>query len=121
MNNLYPSASPHRQAYDFSSRDIFGFLLYAFPGVIHMMTIGGKIGVILTNNGWRQKDLAEVIYVSPSTVCSVKKYVENLRAQAGPIDVWNEQAWCLLVTQVTVHSDGSAEFLFRGENRITVK
>ena len=53
-------------------------------------------------------------------VCSVKKYVENLRGQAGPIDVWNEQAWCLLVTQVTVHVDGSAEFLFRGENRITV-
>ena len=54
-------------------------------------------------------------------VCSVKNYVENLRGQAGPIDVWNEQAWCLLVTQVTVHADGSAEFLFRGENRITVK
>ena len=53
-------------------------------------------------------------------VCGVKKYVENLRGQAGPIEVWNEQAWCLLVTQVTVHSDGSAEFLFRGENRITV-
>ena len=42
-------------------------------------------------------------------VCSVKKYVENLRSQAGPIEVWNEQAWCLLVTQVTVHADGSAE------------
>ncbi|MBQ1363613.1 MAG: hypothetical protein IIY43_11285 [Oscillospiraceae bacterium] len=54
-------------------------------------------------------------------VCSVKKYVENLRSQAGSIDVWNEQAWCLLVTQVTVHVDGSAEFIFRGENRITVK
>ena len=54
-------------------------------------------------------------------VCSVKKYVENLRGQAGPIEVWNEQAWCLLVTQVTVHADGSAEFLFRGENHITVK
>ena len=53
--------------------------------------------------------------------CSVKKYVENLRSQAGFIDVWNEQAWCLLVTQVTIHADGSAEFLFRGENRITVK
>ena len=68
--------------------------------------------------------------------CSVKKYVENLRGQAehgeaeqgetelseaGPIDVWNEQAWCLLVTQVTVHADGSAEFLFRGENRMTVR
>ena len=54
-------------------------------------------------------------------VCGEKKYVENLRGQAGPIDVWNEQAWCLLVTQVTVHADGSAEFLFRGENRITIE
>ena len=54
-------------------------------------------------------------------VCSVKKYVESLRGQAGLIEVWNEQAWCLLVTQVTVHADGSAEFLFRGENHITVK
>ena len=53
--------------------------------------------------------------------CSVKKYVENLRGQAGPIDVWNEQAWCLLVTQVTIHADDSAEFLFRGENSIMVK
>ena len=53
--------------------------------------------------------------------CGVKKYVETLRDLAGPIDVWNEQAWCLLVTQVTVHADGSAEFLFRGENRIMVK
>ena len=54
-------------------------------------------------------------------VCSVKNYVENLRGQAGFIDVWNEQAWCLLVTQVTVHADGSTEFLFRGENRMTVR
>ena len=64
-------------------------------------------------------------------VCGVKRYVENLRGlaergetergEAGPIEVWNEQAWRLLVTQVTVHNDGSAEFLFRGENRITVK
>ena len=53
-------------------------------------------------------------------VCGVKKYVENLRGLAGPIEVWNEQAWCLLVTQVTIQADGSAEFLFRGENRITV-
>ena len=53
--------------------------------------------------------------------CIVKQYVENLRSQAGPIDVWNEQAWCLLVTQVTVHADGSTEFFFRGENRIMVK
>ena len=46
---------------------------------------------------------------------------EDLRSQARTIDVWNEQAWRMLVTQVTVHADGSAEFLFKGENRITVR
>lgn len=30
-------------------------------------------------------------------------------------------AWSLLVTQVTIHADGSAEFIFRGENHITVR
>ena len=50
----------------------------------------------------------------------VRGFIEALRSQAGPIDVWSEQAWSLLVTQVTVHADGSAEFLFRGENSITV-
>ena len=60
---------------------------------------------------------------------SVRKFVEDLKvqsaanqgAQAGAIGVWNEQAWKVLVTQVTVHSDGSAEFVFRGENRITIE
>ena len=51
----------------------------------------------------------------------IRKYVEDLRAKAGSIGVWDEQAWRLLVTQVKAKSDGSAEFLFRGENRITIK
>ena len=51
----------------------------------------------------------------------VRGFIEALRGQAGPIDVWNEQAWSLLVTQVIIHADGSAEFIFRGENRITVR
>ena len=61
----------------------------------------------------------------------VRMFVEDLRSQAersraersqaGTIDVWSEQAWRLLVTQVTVHTDGSAEYLFKGENRITVR
>ena len=50
----------------------------------------------------------------------VRGFIEVLRGQAGSIDVWSEQAWSLLVTQVTVHADGSVEFLFRGENSITV-
>ena len=61
----------------------------------------------------------------------VRMFVEDLRSQAersraersqaGTMDVWSEQAWRLLVTQVTVYADGSAEFLFKGENKITVK
>ena len=51
----------------------------------------------------------------------IQCFVESLRSQQEPIAVWNEQAWNLLVTQVTIRSDGSAEFLFRGENTITVK
>ncbi len=64
-------------------------------------------------------------------VSCVRRFVEDLcrqgecsqagRNQAGTIDVWNEQAWRMLVTQVTVHADGSTEFLFKGENRITVR
>ena len=46
---------------------------------------------------------------------------EDQRGEAGTIDVWSEQAWRLLVTQVTVFADDQAEFLFRGENTITVK
>ena len=51
----------------------------------------------------------------------IQCFVESLRSQQEPIAVWNEQAWNLLVTQVTIRSDGSAEFLFRGENTITVR
>ena len=51
----------------------------------------------------------------------VRQFIESLRGQAGPIDVWNEQAWCLLVTQAKVYADGSMEFIFRGENSITVR
>ena len=55
---------------------------------------------------------------------AVSKRRNELRLEAYgdcPIDGWDEQAWCLPVTQVTVYANGSAEFLFRGENRITVK
>ena len=53
--------------------------------------------------------------------CSQGEYSQGERNQAGTIDVWSEQAWRLLVTQVTVHTDGSAEFILRGENSVTVK
>ena len=40
--------------------------------------------------------------------------------EAAPIVVWDEQAWKLLVNQVTIYADGRAEFLFRGENKVEV-
>ena len=56
----------------------------------------------------------------PEALALTKK--SNLETYGDcPIDGWDEQAWCLPVTQVTVYVNGSAEFLFRGENRITVK
>ena len=50
---------------------------------------------------------------------SAGKHVENPRGHTGPIDIWNEQAWCLRFAQVTVHAGGSDALLFGGENRIT--
>ena len=41
--------------------------------------------------------------------------------QPVSLDDWDEQAWNLLVSQVTIREDGSAEFVFRGEITITVK
>ena len=62
----------------------------------------------------------------PTRICSAKQYVENPRGpaerdQAGPVGVWSEQAWRLPATQAKVCATGSVDFLFRVENRITVK
>ena len=33
---------------------------------------------------------------------------------------WDEQLWRIMVSQLTVYSDGRVVFTFRGENTITV-
>lgn len=63
----------------------------------------GPDGNLVVNK--EQAEIVRLIY---------RKFMEG-------IAVWNEQAWNLLVTQMTIHADGSAEFLFRGENTITVR
>lgn len=51
----------------------------------------------------------------------VQRLMGGKRANLIVTDDWDEQAWNLLVSQVTIREDGSAEFVFRGEITITVK
>ena len=52
---------------------------------------------------------------------SIRRFLSALDGQPQNLEVWDEQAWSLLVSQVTIHSDGSAEFVFGGEITITVR
>ncbi len=47
----------------------------------------------------------------------IRRFAETVREQP----VWSEQAWNLLVQQVAVHHDGTAEFLFRSGYKTTVQ
>ena len=51
----------------------------------------------------------------------IRGFLSALDGQPQNLDDWNEQAWNLLVSQVTIRTDGSAEFVFRGEITITVR
>ena len=51
----------------------------------------------------------------------VTMQVRDVAMQVHNVAIWDEQAWRFLVEKVTVFADGSAEFLFRGGNRITVR
>lgn len=52
---------------------------------------------------------------------SIRRFLSALEGQPQNLDDWDEQAWNLLVSQVTIRTDGSAEFVFRGEITITVR
>ena len=52
---------------------------------------------------------------------AIRRFLTLLAEQPVSLDDWDEQAWNLLVSQVTIREDGSAEFVFRGEITITVK
>ena len=51
----------------------------------------------------------------------IRRFLEALEKQPESIEAWDEQAWRLPVSRATIHSDGSATFLFRGEIEITVR
>ena len=51
----------------------------------------------------------------------IRRFLEKLKGQPTVREGWDEQAWNLLVSQVTIQSDGSAEFIFKGEIKITVR
>ena len=67
----------------------------------------------------RARDVALQVGDVPMQARDVAMQAGDVALQAG--DIWDEQAWRLLVEKVTVFADGSAEFLFRGGNRITVR
>lgn len=52
---------------------------------------------------------------------AIRRFLTLLAEQPVSLDDSDEQAWNLLVSQVTIREDGSAEFVFRGEITITVK
>lgn len=52
---------------------------------------------------------------------SIRRFLSVLDGQPQNLEAWDEQAWNLLVSQVTIRKDGSAEFVFRGEITITVR
>ena len=51
----------------------------------------------------------------------IRRFLETLEKQPSSLSDWNEQAWSLLVSRVTIRTDGSAVFLFRGEIEIMVR
>ena len=57
----------------------------------------------------------------PPTASCIRRFLALLDDQPVSLDAWDEQAWNLLVSQVTLRNDGSAEFVFRGEITITVR
>ena len=52
---------------------------------------------------------------------AIRRFLALLDDQPVSLNAWDEQAWNLLVSQVTIHEDGSADFVFRGEITITVR
>ena len=49
----------------------------------------------------------------------IQRFADGLDAMPGA--VWDEQAWNLLVKQVTVQKDGTVEFEFRNDSMVTVQ
>lgn len=51
----------------------------------------------------------------------VRGFVNAIMEQPLVLEEWDEQLWKIMVSQMTVHSDGRVVFTFRGENTITVR
>lgn len=51
----------------------------------------------------------------------VRSFVNAIREQPLVLQCWDEQLWKIMVSQLTVYSDGRVDFIFRGENTITVR
>ncbi|MBR2799786.1 MAG: hypothetical protein IKE04_02700 [Oscillospiraceae bacterium] len=51
----------------------------------------------------------------------VRSFVNAIRKQPLVLQGWDEQLWKIMVSQMTVYSDGRVVFVFRGENMVTVR
>ena len=84
-------------------------------GKVHHAALEGKqllmrVAVILITQLKEERD----DHLSRSK--EIRRFLETLEKQPSSLSDWNEQAWSLLVSRVTVRADGSAVFLFRGVN-----
>ena len=52
---------------------------------------------------------------------AVKRFIEDMLKQPLVLERWEDQTWSLLVKQAVVSADGTIEFTFLGENKITTR
>lgn len=52
---------------------------------------------------------------------AITSFIDTLLQQPLVLEQWDDQLWNLLVQKTVVSADGTVEFIFRGENKITVR
>ena len=52
---------------------------------------------------------------------AITGFIDALLQQPLVLEQWDDQLWNLLVQKAIVSADGTVEFIFRGENKITVR
>ena len=52
---------------------------------------------------------------------AIKDFIKSMMEQPLVLNEWQDQLWNLFVQKAVIQSDGTVEFTFKGENRITVR
>ena len=52
---------------------------------------------------------------------AIKDFIKSMMEQPLVLNEWQDQLWNLFVQSAVIQSDGTVEFTFKGENRITVR